>query len=246
MESILFCIFGGIVGFLSGFFGIGGGGVVVPVMMLFGFDIKFAIGISIIQMVFSSVYGSYINFKNKMFDPKTAFILGFGGLVGASFSGFIVETLSSKTLLFMLGFLQIFNIIKLFLSEPTPKGKTNDSKIILFILGVFTGAFAISVGIGGSILIMPILIGFLNYDIKKAVSTGLFFVIFSSISGFISLSMKGFVNYELGILIGIGSLFGVRFGVKLAKSIDRKKQKIALICLCVAMFLITLKKIFLG
>ena len=42
-------VVGVVVGFISGFFGIGGGTVVVPVMILFGYDIKYAIGVSIIN-----------------------------------------------------------------------------------------------------------------------------------------------------------------------------------------------------
>ena len=51
--SLQYILIGVVVGFISGFFGIGGGTVVVPAMMLFGYDIKYAIGISIMQMIFS-------------------------------------------------------------------------------------------------------------------------------------------------------------------------------------------------
>ena len=60
MEIILI-LTGTLVGTLSGFFGIGGGMILIPILMLTGMDIKTAIGISVIQMVFSSFYGSYLN-----------------------------------------------------------------------------------------------------------------------------------------------------------------------------------------
>ena len=55
-------------GILAGLFGIGGGAIIVPMMILLGNDIKIAIGISIMQMIFSSVYGSYVNYKKKNLD----------------------------------------------------------------------------------------------------------------------------------------------------------------------------------
>lgn len=246
MFGVEYILIGVFVGFLSGFFGIGGGAVVVPLMMLFGYDIKYAIGISITQMVFSSVFGSFVNLKSKMLDFKPALILGLGGFCGALSSGFIVSYFSSKFLLGVLILVQALNLIKLFKTPAEPSGAVNDSKALLFIIGLITGAIAISVGIGGSVFIMPILIGFLNYDIKKAVSTGLFFVIFSSTAGFISLAAHGLVYYKIGILLGIGSLAGVYVGVKTSHKIGKQAQKRWMIALIATVLCITVRKFLIG
>ena len=85
-------------GILAGFFGIGGGAIIVPMMILFGNDIKIAIGISIMQMIFSSIYGSYVNYKKRNLDFKDGVFVGIGGLIGASFSGVIVDNVPSNIL----------------------------------------------------------------------------------------------------------------------------------------------------
>ena len=52
--------FGLITGFTSGFFfGIGGGSILIPMLLVAGFAMKEAVAISIMQMVFSSIYGSF-------------------------------------------------------------------------------------------------------------------------------------------------------------------------------------------
>jgi len=51
---VLLAGLGVFVGFISGFFAIGGGTVLVPALLFLGYDIKYAIGISVTQMVFSS------------------------------------------------------------------------------------------------------------------------------------------------------------------------------------------------
>ena len=244
VASVGYVCLGLFVGFLSGFLGIGGGAAAVPILVFLGFDVKYAIGVSVLQMVFSSVYGSLLNLKNKTLDLKPALVLGSGGFCGASASGFIVASVPSKFLLLTLICIQIFNVIKLFFKNPEPKGAHNPSLVPLFFVGLFVGAVAISVGIGGSVIIMPVLINFLNYDIKKAISTGLFFVIFSSISGFISLASQGLVQYEVGILVGIGSLISVRFGVALAQKIDRAIQKRCLLALICTTLIIMINKLF--
>lgn len=241
-----YVILGVFVGFASGFFGIGGGAVVVPAMMLFGYDIKYAIGVSIMQMVFSSIFGSFVNLRSKMLDLKPALVLGFGGFCGALSSGFIVSFVSSKFLLGCLIIAQLINLAKLLTAPLEPKGSQNESQILLFIVGLIVGAIAISVGIGGSVFVMPILIGFLNYDIKRAVSTGLFFVVFSSTAGFLSLSLHNLVHYEIGMAIGIGSLLGVYFGVKTSHAISKQKQKYWMIALIVTILIITIRKFLLS
>jgi len=87
-----------IVGFMSGFFGIGGGTLLVPALMLVGFAIKDAIGISVMQMVFSSIFGSYLNLKKGAFIMKDGIILGMGGFLGAQGSGFLVSILPASVL----------------------------------------------------------------------------------------------------------------------------------------------------
>ena len=70
VASIGYVCLGLFVGFLSGFLGIGGGAVAVPILVFLGFDVKYAIGVSVLQMVFSSVYGSLLNIKNKNDENK--------------------------------------------------------------------------------------------------------------------------------------------------------------------------------
>ena len=73
--------------------------------------------------------------------------------------------------------------------------------------------------------------------------TTLFFIIFGSISGFISLSANGLVDYDAGVAVGIGSLIGVYFGVKLSHHVSKTVQKRALLILYAIMFVLTLNKI---
>jgi uncharacterized protein len=235
--------FGILVGMSSGFFGIGGGTILVPSLIYLGFDIKVAIGISVMQMIFSSMFGSYINYKGGVLQLNSGIFLGFGALFGAALSGFIVSALPQIALLILFAVILALSIYKFFTAPLEPKSEPNESKSLLFIVGVVIGAIAISTGTGGAVFLTPVLVGFMNWDIKKAVGTTLFFIIFGSISGFISLAANGLVDYDAGIAVGIGSLVGVYFGVKLSHRVSKNVQKRALLILYVIMLGLTLNKI---
>ncbi|AGZ81241.1 sulfite exporter TauE/SafE family protein [Campylobacter fetus] len=245
-EFLLLSFFGVFVGFASGFFGIGGGGIIVSVLVFLGYDIKYAIGISVMQMIFSSLFGSYINYKKGMFKFGEGFYVGIGGIFGAFLSGFIVKYTPSLWLECMFASLLFIMIIKAFIKKSFVSEEKKLSKPILIIIGIFVGIMGVSVGIGGGMLISLIFFGFLGYDIKKAVSMGLFFVVFAGISGFISLSINGLVDYYHGFALGIGALIGVYFGTNASIKIDRTKQKRLNLGFNMTLFLLTIKKIFLG
>ena len=218
-------ILGASIGVLSGFFGIGGGTILIPVLLMFGYAIKEAIGISIVQMVFSSIYGSYLNHKKGNLDIKMVGIIGVGGFIGAFFSGYTAAILSDKTLEIIFLVFASFALMRLFFKTNDTKEKQDINLFVLFILGLFLGILSMTIGVGGSIILVPILVSFWHVDLKKATSAGLFFVVFSSVSGMISHSMSGDVNFESGIIIGLSSLIGVYIGINLKDRVDSVLQK---------------------
>ncbi len=233
-------LLGALVGTLSGFFGIGGGTILVPILLFLGYDMKVAIGIAVMQMVFASVYGSYLNLKKGTLDIKMVLTIGVGGFIGALLSSFIISNVDETILeTLFLGFV-LFALGRMFFSTVEHTKTKSAHPIVLFFIGSIIGAFSISIGVGGSILLVPILVGFFHIPLKNAISAGLFFVIFSSISGFISISLNGEIDYYRGGLIGMASLVGVAFGIFLKhKSSDVLQKRLLLgFYLLVAAYLI--------
>ncbi len=237
-------ILGVVIGFLSGFFAIGGGTMLVPALMFAGYDIKTAIGISVTQMVFSSLFGSYLNYKKGTLHVGNSLAVGVGGFLGALNSGFIVTHLSSKVLTVIFLSFVVLAIYRFFKAPQVSDKPEINNNLLLFFIGYFVGTMSISVGIGGALLITPILVGFLNFPLKKALSSALFFVIFSSVSGFASLSYFGHIDYAKGFLVGAFSLLGVYFGIKLSHKTDKKRHKKLLLVFYVIILLLILNKLF--
>jgi len=237
-------IIGIIVGFFSGFLGIGGGTILVPVLLFLGFSLKEAIGISITQMMLSSIYGSYLNYKKGLLKIKNGISLALGGALGASLSGIIVKYTPKEILGAIFLTLVFIAILRFFVTVKEPQYEPPIDNKKLFFIGFFVGIIAISVGVGGAILITPILVGFLKYKLKTTVSLSLFFVVFSSVFGFISQSLAGHINYLEGFTIGLASLIGTYFGVKLYHKIDTKIHKKILLLWYIFIFFAMIYKLY--
>ena len=244
MDLLLFIIGIGI-GVLSGFFGIGGGTILVPLLFLLGFKFKDAVGISVMQMVFSSVYGSYLNIKRGSLILGEGLFVGLGGSVGGYLSGYISNHIPDIILQSVFILFVLYAIYRMAVTEVIEEDSNKElSKAVLFAIGVGIGLVAISIGVGGAIILIPLLSGILHYPIKKAVSAGLFFVAFSSIAGFIGKYLHGGIDIYHGAIVGVGSLIGVWIGIWLKSKVGNKKHKNFIVVMYVAILAIMLFKMF--
>jgi len=235
---------GASVGLLSGFLGIGGGTILIPILLLLGYATKDAIGISVVQMVFSSVYGSYLNNKKGTLDISLVFTIGIGGFFGALLSGYAAALFSGKTLEIIFLAFVVFAIVRMLFIKLHESEEKKLNKIYLFLIGAVVGVMSMTIGIGGSIMLVPILVGFLHVELKKAVSAGLFFVVFSSVSGLISHFLNGHVDFKSGIIIGFASLFGVYIGIHLKDKVSNVFQKRVLVGFYLLIIIYLINRIF--
>lgn len=221
-------------GILSGFFGVGGGTITVPMLIFLGLGIKPSIAISAFQMSFSSLFGSYINHKHAVFDAKEALPFLIGGGVGGIAGAHITGIASDKTLILIFLSLVVFTIIKLFFSpaESDPGNETK-SKIAFILSGFLCGAAGSCVGIGGALLMTPVLVGFMHFGLKKAIGISLFFVISTSIFAAISFYINGLLDLHKALQVAIPSLLGVYVGIFMASKTNAKKHKGLLLALYV-------------
>ena len=234
------------VGVLSGFFGMGGGTILVPILLLLGFEMKVAVGISIIQMSFSSIFGSYINYRKGSLIFDDGIMVGLGGFVGGYLSSYLTSSISNEILQYIFISFILFALFRLYRSpkEEDMSDTKSVSKVILFVIGIGIGVIAISIGVGGSIILIPILSGFLHYPFKKAVSAGLFFVSFSSISGLIGRLVYGEIDLHNGLIVGVSSLIGVYLGILIKEKTHSQKLKYITIAMYLGVLAVMIYKMF--
>jgi len=239
------------VGAISGFFGVGGGMILVPMLLSIGVDIKSAIGISVVQMVFSSVYGSYLNHRKGHLQFNEGIWVGIGGLLGGMIGARFTDLLSREMLSYIFLGLVLFALFQILSARKKHPGQQEGSfsSGLLFVIGFVIGIIAMMLGVGGSIMLTPILVGFLHFPTKKAATAGLFFVVFSSLSGLgYKLYAGTFDSLSLGLpealAVSIAAVFGVIIGIKLKDIVKDTHHRRSLIILYVVILVMMAKKVF--
>lgn len=92
----------------------------------------------------------------------------------------------------------------------------------------------------------PILVTFMGFELKKASAIGLFFVIFTSTSAFVTLGFLGMLNWQEGLLMAFSSLIGIWIGIYLLERIHIKHYKQVLIAFYSVIFALSAYKIIVG
>lgn len=123
---------GGLVGYLSGLFGVGGGFLLTPLLIFIGIPPPVAVATSANQVVASSVSAVYAHWRKDNVDFKMGLVLLAGGLAGSTFGAYLfsvlkrlgqldtVIALSYVLILGVIGGMMMVESIKALTRKPNP------------------------------------------------------------------------------------------------------------------------------
>src|SRR5829696_1633030 len=204
---------------LSGLVGVGGGAVFVPGLLFAGgWKIQEAVAASLVIIVFSSLSGTIRNARSN--DPVNWRVAGLLSLSVApsSLIGVLISRVSPEVVEVA------FATLLLALAYPTARGGggyDSDRHIALplvFLAGIFVGTVAGLVGVGGGVVMVPLMVLGMGLTTKQAVSTSLAVIMFTGIVGAAGYIATGFRDPQqllsLPPLI-IGSVVGAPIGVRI-------------------------------
>ena len=96
VNAFLLLGLGGLVGVLSGMFGVGGGFLLTPLLFFIGIPPAVAVATEANQIVASSFSGVLAHFRRKTVDLKMGTVLLIGGLVGAALGVVVFNYLKAQ------------------------------------------------------------------------------------------------------------------------------------------------------
>ena len=231
-----------IVGFMAGFFGIGGGLIMVPIFFyLFSFVgvehafvMHIAIGTSFSIIIPNSIISTITHMKFKAVDFNIVKTFGVFVVMGVVFGTiFAVSLKTSNLILFFSIMTMIFAIYFLIEKE---KNNTTPRKINLIyrvICGFLSGFLSAPMGIGGGVFNTPIFKMF-GYPIKVAIGTSAAIGFLIALIGGIGFALSGsyfdinvplslgFINIPTFLIFVPITTYMAKIGAKTVHKVDRK------------------------
>lgn len=219
LEPILTAASGFAAGLFAGAFGVGGGMITTPAArLLLGYPGLVAVGTSLFVVVLTAAVALWAHLRMGQVDLSVVpTIVGWGMLAAIAGAGLATALGHSVVLLAVAGLLVVTSAS--FLRKPAdPQVAQEPAEGLerdvwpLRLTGVCAGLLSGLLGIGGGIVIVPILARHFGYPMKKAIGTSLAVVIGLALPGAIAHQLLGNVDVSLAVGLAAGSVPGALLG----------------------------------
>lgn len=245
---LLFLFIGFLAGVLSGIFGIGGGVLIVPALIMAGLAPAEAIGTSLAALLPPvGIFGVLIYRRERLVNFKAGLLIALGLFLTMSFGAYLSNSVldaSSLKIAYGLFLLYVaFRYLGPFRklepgAYPLDSKPERDSTLGYFLVGCLAGILSGMFGIGGGAVIIPCLTGFFHYSPKRASGTTLM-VLLPPVG-----LLGAWVYYSQGnllfdkawpVVVGlmIGTIVGANLSVRLPENLVKKMFGIFLLLIAI-------------
>lgn len=235
---LVFLALGVFVGFMAGLLGIGGGGILVPVLTtLFiyqGFPMQsvvhIALGTSMACIVVTSFSSLRAHHANGAVIWSLVKTMALTIVAGTFLATFVAAQISSKSLAIFFSLFMAYVASQMFRSKKIQASGSNAGKTELTLVAFGIGAISALVSIGGGSLTVPYL-NWRNVDIRKAIGTSAALGFPIAVTGTLGYLVNGIAagganpQYTLGfvylpavLLVTIPSYFTAPIGARLTQT----------------------------
>lgn len=236
---------GMIAGVLGGLLGIGGGAFIVPALVfLLAFDQHRAHGTSLAVVLALSMAGVVIYSFHQCVNLLLATEIAFGGVVGALIGGNVVQRIKSKVLRRMFSIFVVAAGAKMgwdgycmvhasYLAGGhaaraiDPMGVCMAGAMLAIGTGVLTGFLSALLGVGGGIVMVPMLTMLLHFHQQEAQGVSLAAMMPIAFTGMLKHNKLGNVDFRVAQWIAFGGVVGATVGAAIANVLQPGHLKLA-------------------
>lgn len=233
-------VVGLIAGFLSGLFGVGGGILIVPALVLvMKMDQRLAHGTSlaaVLPIAISSTIGYTVEDK---IDWPVAGLIAIGAVAGAVVGTYVLHKLPQRALGYAFAGILAATAIRLLVDHSDAAGRSDLhllSIVGLVLLGIATGILAGLLGVGGGIIMVPAMVVLLHIPPAVAKGTSLAVIVPTSIMGTWRNRNNGNADIPIAVVVGLAGVVSAFLATKVSVGMSETVSNVlfALLLLTVA------------
>ncbi|MFC2067060.1 sulfite exporter TauE/SafE family protein [Chloroflexota bacterium] len=250
---IILLVTGISVGFIGGLLGVGGGFIMIPIqyMVFTGMGvpedvaIKLAFGTNLAVVLPAAASGAWQHNKKGAVYWKAAIVMGGCGMVVAYAGAALAAHIAGAVLKIAFGAIILLAVIGMLVARrPLVEQEPDKDNPWLWVAwAVPVGTVSGILGIGGGVLMVPVMVLALKFKMHNAVATSLAVIIFTSAGGVIGYAINGigvphlpaysigYINLISWFLLMIGSVTMMPVGAITAHKVPARRLRYIFILL---------------
>lgn len=213
-----------VAGFLSGLFGVGGGILIVPVLVLaLGMSQRLAHGTSLAAVLPIAVAGVIGFAVESSVDWPVVVAVTAGAMAGAVVGTHALDVLSARALGYSFAGLLLLSAVRLVLDSSQAAGRNElDVRMVLafVLLGALAGTLAGMLGVGGGVVIVPAMIILFGIPGAVAKGTSLAVIIPTSVVGTQRNVRKRNAHLQVAVAVGLAGVISAYAATRISVRLD--------------------------
>jgi len=205
---------GAVAGFTGGMLGLGGAFIMTPLQyfvytnMGLSADvaIKTAFGTSLLVVVTIAISAAWRHHREQAVEWRVAVIMGGCGMIFALVGATLAAHIPGSALKIVFGVIAIISSIRMFIAtRERIEAEPGNKPLLWAAWAIPIGLFSGLLGVGGGVLLIPVLVIILKFKMHHAVANSLAIMIFTSIGGIIGYIINGIgvadrLSYSVGYI----------------------------------------------
>lgn len=227
MRTLAAAVIGVASGLASGAFGIGGALLSTPgIRWVLGAPALIAVGTTLPVIIPTALTGLLTYARGGYVDRRFAFIAATSGGAFAVLGALATTVVPGEALLVATAALILVLSLRMLRGAGRPRPHAvSPSAPVALVVGMASGFVAGILGVGGGVILVPVLTVALRFPVKTALGTSLAIVAAQAVPGTITHALIGNVDWAIAGGLALGVIPGARVGARWAvASSDRRLQ----------------------
>ena len=212
-------------GLMAGLFGIGGGAVMVPLLVLWLALPQHRAHATSLAAIIVMAASATVRFAG---DSEVQWLAGLGISAGAILGAFLgaqlMHRLSPTRLRQAFAVLLVVASLQMLFGYTPEAGAVavsgGEAVVVYLVLGAVAGVLSGVMGVGGGVILVPAMVLLFGFTQHAAEGTSLLVIIPTAVVGSLRHAQHGYTDWRLALILGVGGIVGAWAGADVALRLD--------------------------